>query len=214
MSKLVATRISLQFPPAPPTEPTDTLVLTFRTHYIDLRILRASLSAPSSPVTVDMGFAGTVAHAAPHHSRWEHVVDSHGSTAVDEGEFTLLPNGDEVEAGTTYNPETSREEEYREVWRQVPVERGAPAYVLESDRGAAKIFAGRIGLYYQAMGQTGAGGRGYSARRWQMEAGVWRLVYEIGEIDLPGPLDVGEVDEGDRLRIGGVVYVVREAYAI
>ncbi|TFK52876.1 hypothetical protein OE88DRAFT_1733865 [Heliocybe sulcata] len=218
MSKLVATRISLQFPPSPPTEPTDTLVLTFRSHYIDLRVLRSSLSSSPSQIAVDMGFAGTVSHNAPNHSKWEHVVDSNGSDEIDEGIFTLLPNGDEVEGGTTYNPDTGREEEYKEVWRQIPVEKGAPAYFLESvdtaKTAGTKIFVGRIGLYFQAMGQTGSGGRGYSAKRWQLESGKWRLVYEIGGIDLPRPHDIGEVQEGDYLRVGVVSYLVREAYTI
>ncbi|EPQ50808.1 hypothetical protein GLOTRDRAFT_141312 [Gloeophyllum trabeum ATCC 11539] len=227
MSKLAATRISLQLPPGAPSEETDTLVLTFRAHYIDLRVLRSSLSSSPQRVEVDEGFAGTLTHASPAHTRWTHVVDSNGSDKLDEGTFTLLPNGDEVEEGLTEAGGT-----YREVWRQVPVEAGAPAWFLESTspspstssspstkdtrmgEGGEKVFAARMGLYYLTMGQTGARGRGYSAQRWQLEGGAWRRVYKVGGMRLPEPSEVGEVREGEEVWVGGRGYVVREAYAI
>ncbi|EPQ50807.1 hypothetical protein GLOTRDRAFT_141311 [Gloeophyllum trabeum ATCC 11539] len=217
----VSTRLSLQFPPRPASENTDTLVLTFHSHYLDLRVLRCPSTSATSPSPlsppIEWAFAGTLAHPSPARTTWQHAIDSRGPSGVDTGVSTALDNGDTLEEGEMRDPDSDTGEvrAYREVWRRVPVEREARAWCLESEEGEGKVFVGRVGLYFLALGQRG---EAFAARRWQLEDGRWREVYRIntGALAVPAPGDVPEeqVREGAVVQVKGRAYVVREAYAV
>ncbi|KZT26113.1 hypothetical protein NEOLEDRAFT_1047798, partial [Neolentinus lepideus HHB14362 ss-1] len=111
----VSTRLHIRFPPAPAYEDTDTLVLTFHTYYLDLRVQRTSPG-------LSWAFAGTLTHPEPNRTIWEHRIDSRAFRGVDAGVSTALDNGDTLEVGEMVNPATGMVEGYEEVWRAVPVE--------------------------------------------------------------------------------------------
>jgi hypothetical protein len=134
----VSTRVSISWPPAPPTEDSSVLVLSSCPYvitsdssalpfllYLDLR-----LSLPVSPLsTITWGFAG-IRHTLrkdPHPKfRWDHFIDSRrgleGDDTVDEAETIISRDAAsgidyEIETGIGWNQVSGLAQRYEEVWR-------------------------------------------------------------------------------------------------
>jgi len=140
----ISRRVSIAWPPAPPVEPTSTLVLTAPSKtFIDIRLLlpspSSSLNDPPSPselpdgTTLYWAFAGTSSHdSLTNHAKWTHSVDSrypNPSDVVDSGQFETLKNGDTLERGTMRGLDNGEVKPYQEVWRDEVVS-GAECIVL------------------------------------------------------------------------------------
>lgn len=100
------------------------------------------------------------------HCVWKHDVDSNGPGGGDEGDMFLLPNGDCMEVGSMENPETGRNEMYKEYWTEPPAPTDAdyitklPCVVAETIPSQQCPRRGRmirVGDYIQAVIETGAG---------------------------------------------------------
>jgi hypothetical protein len=143
-----------------------------------------------------------------------HPLDSHslspGSSNPDEpgdiGEFSKLPNGDDLEVGEMAAPHLNgKVTPYEEVWRTVDLEsspspddgvsHGAKEWVLEGASGVERdgemVFFARIRGYFIALKRnTERGGTGeadvytYSALREDFDdvAGRWKRVYAVGNV--------------------------------
>jgi hypothetical protein len=147
--------------------------------------------------------------------RWIKLIDSLGPSDPDEGSFTTLPNGDDLETGSMPHPDTGKVTEYEEVWRNLkPREGVAWAWILQSVDG--KTFLGRIGGGYMALRQ--GEGKAFGARReeWDVDKG-WSVKYEIGVVGgMPSLAAVGEdVFDGERgWIVGDNVEVLGEQFVV
>ena len=89
------------------------------------------------------------------HCKFSHDIDSRGSGASDEGDMFLLPNGDCIEMGIMLNPETGKEELYKEYWTAAPstgVHR--PGYIVAEwveESGYLRGIAIRVADYLQVI---------------------------------------------------------------
>ncbi|EKV11268.1 Cytochrome P450 [Penicillium digitatum] len=202
-------RISFRWVTAPAEETTDTVVMSVKNWYIDLRIETATGKT-------DWAIAGEriVESQEPLRVTFSHELDSHNAfETVDCGTFVPLPNGDDLEMGSMprYDLPGAPVKEYEEVWRELPFREGpeGPAkglsWVLESDDGdfgngegeitVDKTFLGRIWGTYLALRQTQVhtrqttpsgelvikkSGADVSARREEWESG-WKEKYSVGE---------------------------------
>jgi len=115
-------------------------------------------------------------------AKFIHLVDSrvpHDPLSVkDEGLFTKLPNGDDLETGTMLNPSTGHEMSYEEIWRTLPVTTDKMT-LLESSGDRDKTFLGRIGRWFQGIGVTDFD-REVHAVRGEFIDGGWRTVFCVG----------------------------------
>jgi hypothetical protein len=151
--------------------------------------------------------------------RFLKTLDSLGVTEPDEGSFTKLPNGDDFETGKMPCPERGMEvTEYEEVWRQIPHVAGPNrAWILESKGEGRKIFLGRIGGGYMAVGDKK--GDSFAARReeWDESKRRWFVKYAIGDVDdVPSIAEVGTdglEDEAD-WQMGNTVLVLGREYLV
>lgn len=192
----ISQRVSIAWPPAPPSEPTSTLVLTaFKKTFVDIRLLLPSPSlypiSPPSPselpdgTTLYWAFAGTSSHdSVTNQAKWTHTVDSRypdPSNVVDQGEFETLENGDTVERGTMQDFDDGRVKPYQEVWRD-EVDEGAECVVLELDNTTEGVrtvgVVVRLGDWCQGVLRDG---EKVTAERWYQR----RLVFRHGEGQLP-----------------------------
>lgn len=122
-----------------------------------------------------------------------------------------------------YNPSSGKNEPYEETWRRLPVEEDAPYYVLETvdgshdddepggkGKGRGKVFIGRLGNRAMLLGRDGAGT--WIARRWTLEEGTWRTVYNIGVTSESSPADLaaGNLRVGVEFEYRGSHWVIRE----
>ncbi|KAJ5308743.1 hypothetical protein PENANT_c013G08511 [Penicillium antarcticum] len=167
-----STRISIRWLPDPPSETTDTIVMSVKDWYLDLRMEKGTGA-------IDWAIAGRriVEGQDPLRVSFSHELDSHDAfESVDCGTFVTLPNGDDLETGIMPRPDLPGAPEcaYEEVWRELAF-RGGPggeggfgiSWVLESDnengdgdgekeRGVqvVKTFLGRIWGTYLALRQV------------------------------------------------------------
>lgn len=121
----ISSRAFIQWPPAPRSEPTSTLVLTSsQRQFVDIRILQNK--APDTEAAIDWAFAGRSASSSVGGkvlSQWHHWVDSTSlkpEDVIDKGE--MLPgdaDGVALEKGEMVNPGTGLVAEYIEGWRDV-----------------------------------------------------------------------------------------------
>ncbi|GHJ89827.1 hypothetical protein NliqN6_6229 [Naganishia liquefaciens] len=132
-----STRVSIQWQDDPPIEETETLVLTFPTHYLDLRVY---LAGHPQHGHIQWAQAGDVKliHAADAADDDNHAAaanlpslefiprinsvpppPSHIPKLADQASFETLPNGDVQEFGSMFNPDRMRNESYIEVWRRM-----------------------------------------------------------------------------------------------
>ncbi|KAJ6045066.1 hypothetical protein N7460_006421 [Penicillium canescens] len=167
-----STRISIRWLPDPPSETTDTIVMSVKDWYLDLRMEKET-------GMIDWAIAGQriVESQDPLRVSFSHELDSHDAfESVDCGTFVSLPNGDDLETGVMPRSDLpgAPECEYEEVWRELPFREGPEggngnggiSWVLESDNGdisgsdregevqVVKTFLGRIWGTYLALRQT------------------------------------------------------------
>ncbi|KAL4772569.1 hypothetical protein BDW60DRAFT_222475 [Aspergillus nidulans var. acristatus] len=143
MTKRLSTRISLRWPPEPPFENTDTLVLSVGNWYVDLRVDRET-------ATLDWAIAGErLQNANSNEVLFTHELDSRSAFGVaDCGTFSALPNGDDLEVGVMPRPDLpgAPVSKYEEVWRELPFLRMEGhenvSFVLESATGGAQLKEG------------------------------------------------------------------------
>ncbi|KAJ5921751.1 hypothetical protein N7454_009225 [Penicillium verhagenii] len=145
-----STRISLRWLPEPAHETTDTIVMSVKDWYLDLRMDQNShqidwaiagqriveSQEPLAKLEADVEYAFLVRVS------FTHELDSHDAfESADCGTFVTLPNGDDLETGSMPRPDLpgAPETEYEEVWRELPFRegpegsKGGLSWVLESD---------------------------------------------------------------------------------
>ncbi|TVY29257.1 hypothetical protein LHYA1_G002928 [Lachnellula hyalina] len=178
MSARASTRISIAWPPAAPSEPTDTLVLGVGGWYVDLRITKSDLS-------IDWAMAGErlTVPENPGTIRFSHHIDSRGFYGIDKGDFSTLPNGDDLEVGTMPAPHLDgKVAPYEEVWREYAMPAsGTTSWILRSSD--KKTFVGKIGGYYIALGEREVGG--FAALREEIDRDTksWSVKYKVGPFE-------------------------------
>ncbi|GAO47820.1 hypothetical protein G7K_2018-t1 [Saitoella complicata NRRL Y-17804] len=179
---LVSRRISIRLLPAPPSEPTDTLVLngggTSR-FFTDFRPLL------QDPGDCEWVFAGCKEKLANGKNEWVHLIDNRGpSESPDVGTSETLLNGDELERGEMNNPETRELCAYEEVWRDEDVPPGSKVVVAQLRRGdGIHGICVQVGTDYQGVVQDTTGH--VTAQRSRYENGEWGVTEKYGEgVDL------------------------------
>ena len=190
----ISRRISIAWPPGPPSEPTSTLVLTALNNiFIDIRLLFPSPSlSPMDPpsaselpdgMTLYWAFAGTRAYdKLTNEGKWTHKVDSRyldRSDVVDSGHFETLENGDTLERGTMMDFDDGKVKFYQEVWRDEVVG-GAECLVLQLNNTTTDAvgIVVRLGEWCQGILREGDK---VTVERWYQK----RLVFRHGEGQLP-----------------------------
>ncbi|KAF7169416.1 hypothetical protein CNMCM5623_002146 [Aspergillus felis] len=236
----LSTRVSLRWLPDPAFENTDTIVLSLKGWYVDLRVDKASGE-------IDWAIAGQriVESQEPLRVLFTHAIDSHNAfDAVDCGNFTALPNGDDLETGSMprWDLPGAPVGEYEEVWRELPFRDGPEgpgrgvSWVLESrggERGVsqggstvARTFIARIWGTYVALRQeqTHNGGDSkdvpknggeVSARReeWDSASG-WKTKYGLGpDVDKLPSMTTIDTGDGD-WSIGSEVVLSGQPYIV
>ncbi|KAF7592008.1 hypothetical protein BBP40_000788 [Aspergillus hancockii] len=85
--------------------------------------------------------------------RFSHIIDSTGVYGPDEGIFTKLPNGDDLETGTMACAHIDGQlAPYEEIWRNLPAPQpGSISWTLYSADNGGKSFMGKIGGYYLVL---------------------------------------------------------------
>lgn len=151
--------------------------------------------------------------------RWTHIIDSLDLTVPDDAHFEKLPNGDDLEIGTTPAPHKGGElTDYEEVWRDV-TQKATPdelSWILQSSDGTA--FAGKVGSIYLTIHKASDGT--FAARRQERgESGqAWKTSYESGNLSgLPTASQAIEIleapdatwTEGQTVKVGDTEYVFR-----
>ncbi|EED14839.1 hypothetical protein TSTA_043140 [Talaromyces stipitatus ATCC 10500] len=134
MNIRASTLISVQWPPEPVSEGPDTLVLSVGTYYVDLRVNRHDGS-----IYWTLAGRRIVVSEDPRKVKFTHEIDSHKphrnassdetddedeeeEEVADEGEFTKLPNGDDLEIGEMPAPHLGgKVAAYREIWRELKI---------------------------------------------------------------------------------------------
>ncbi|KAJ5106318.1 hypothetical protein N7456_002993 [Penicillium angulare] len=207
-----STRISIRWVPEPAFENTDTIVMSVKDWYLDLRMDKETNA-------IDWAIAGQrlIESQDPLRVSFTHELDSHNAfESADCGTFVSLPNGDDLETGSMPRPDVSGTpiSDYEEVWRELPFRDGPEgsgngiSWVLESDDGdleekagtsnVSKTFLGRIWGTYLALQQeltvvrekdasgvwkVSKSGKNVSARREDWESGSgWREKYVVGAV--------------------------------
>ena len=141
-----------------------------------------------------------------------HPIDSHCANPSDEehageadvGDFSKLPNGDDLETGEMAAPHLGgRIMPYEEVWRELkgsaanepadPLSGGAEGWVLEAaDEEVVKSFYARVGGFFLAVRRKTMGGSDRSGQRYEYSAvreefdettGKWNAKYAVGEVE-------------------------------
>jgi hypothetical protein len=144
------------------------------------------------------------------------MIDSLGPSEPDEGSFTPLPNGDDLETGSMPCPEKGGAvTDYEEVWRGLrPREGSQYAWILQSvDR---KTFLGRIGGGYMALHEGEKGGFGARREEWDINQG-WTIKYEIGGVEgVPSLAAIGNIifDGEESWKIGHIVMISGKEYEV
>lgn len=209
----ISVRQYIRWPPAPPSEPTSTVVLTSPSrHFIDVRILihdepgKGDVHGDSK---LDWAFAGTSSsqpgqEPGTRHAVWRHWVDSHSTepeTVRDEAVVneTGGPDGSELESGRMVNPETGAEADYEEAWSSVePLvdlgSEGRPACVVlrtwDDDRGVRGMLI-RLGQFCQGILRDRDA---VTVERWNWDQdGGWSLSARFGQDRLPVKALLGDM---------------------
>ena len=201
----ISVRQHIRWPPAPPSEPTSTVVLTSPSrHFVDVRILASNghgEGGGNGDMKLDWAFAGTSSsqpgrEPGTRHAVWRHWVDSHATEPemVRDEAFVREgagPGGSELETGRMVNPETGVEADYEEAWSSLEpsVEPGsegrATCVVLrtwDDDRGVRGVVV-RLGQFCQGILRDRDA---VTVERWVWERdGGWSLSVRYGEGTLP-----------------------------
>ncbi|RFU25054.1 hypothetical protein B7463_g11285, partial [Scytalidium lignicola] len=158
-------------------------------------------------------FVGIFSHGM--RVKFTHLIDSHdidgsGECGDDVGEFTKLPNGDDLEIGEMPAPHLGEQvRPYKEVWRELMTDRKVQGeyWIIESIDGSdtqiedktttlRRTFYARAGGFFLALRQTkervskeGSDNFfynvGFSAIRQDLdvETNCWSSKYSIGKVD-------------------------------
>lgn len=169
---------------------------------------------------LEWAFAGTAENAGSVSGGgtrrvWKHWVDSRkkdATGATDEGIMTPYQGegGDgeelELETGRMVNPATGQEQDYEELWAEVPNEpAGNPSSKLcvvmvaqHSKSGTPTGLVIRLGRYCQGVLRVGDK---FVVERWlwSVQAGTWKRVVRIGDGEIPCSLCC---NEGGKLSVG------------
>lgn len=150
--------------------------------------------------------------------RWVHIIDSNSAHATpDEGSFSKLPNGDDLEIGSMPCPEKGGViTPYEEIWRKIPPSSGSNLSWILQTTGDGNTFIGRIGGGFIALQQ---GENGFAARSesWDDASGKWVEKYAIGPLEgSPSMVAIGEraLDGEERWTIGETVEVQGRKYVV
>ncbi|CAG9954252.1 unnamed protein product [Clonostachys rosea f. rosea IK726] len=172
-------RISIRWLPEPAYEDTDTVALNVGGYFIDLRVVKETGS-------IQWSRAGEriLLKENPLTFRWTHIIDSLDLTVPDEAHFERLPNGDDLEIGSTPCPHKGGAlTEYEEVWRDTTSrkEPGDLSWILQSADGTT--FIGRVGTIYLAIRKSETGD--FSARREDLSSSsqTWEVTFESGKVE-------------------------------
>lgn len=185
-SPTISERVSFRWTPDPPSEPTNTLVLTSPSGYfVDVRLLKATESGHES---LQWAFAGRAFHTTvggQSKGSWTHLVDSkHPAGFEDQGIFEELPNGDSLEKGTMVDEQTGEIREYEEVWHDYLAD--PPRYrVVEGSgnqmNGYFVVMASHaLGIVKDAENRLGVS-------KWREELGEWHLIFAYGDLQAQLP---------------------------
>ncbi|TVY13543.1 hypothetical protein LARI1_G009261, partial [Lachnellula arida] len=211
MPARASTRISIAWPPAAPSEPTDTLVLGVEGWYVDLRITKSDLS-------IDWAMAGEriTVPEQPATVRFSHHIDSRGFYGIDQGDFSQLPNGDDLEVGTMPAPHLDgKVAPYEEVWREYAAPApGTTSWILRSSD--KKTFVGKIGGYYIALGEREVGG--FAALREEMDVNTksWSAKYKVGPFETLPSLEANQrlFENKGGWKLGDVIYADGQQFQV
>ena len=129
--------------------------------------------------------------------KFTHEIDSRGYTAPDEGIFTKLPNGDDLETGEMPRPEKDDVvTPYEEIWHEFPAPPEASvSWILRGDSSEdGTTFLGRLEDAYMAFKKTPQGA--FTALREERDTKTdeWKVKYLIGSEKLPSMNDVLSCD--------------------
>jgi hypothetical protein len=218
----ISRRISIRFLPSPPSEPTNTLVLTAgiptssqcSNFFVDFRPLSAS------PSECEWAFAGYKVQPHPNKSRWIHLIDSRGAEwegehgIEDSGVFETLPNGDELERGEMLNPVSGKVGPYEEVWRDEPLPPNLQVTVaLTETDGGVKGVVVRMGQWLQGILRISPDE--VVASRYWWAAGDWALRANYGAPHYPDTIPTNALEgraTGDQFTHGGRLWTVALTY--
>jgi hypothetical protein len=186
-------RISIRWLPEPVYEDTETIALNVGGYFVDLRVNKKDatiqwsragerillqshprksclpLTGILAPILRLTGLLATF--------RWTHIIDSLDLTVPDEAYFKKLPNGDDLEIGTTPCPfKGGVPTNYEEVWRDVTsTDPGDFCWILQSADGMT--FLGRVGSNYLAIQKELNGG--FAARKEDcIPSEGWQVAFE------------------------------------
>jgi hypothetical protein len=166
--------------------------------------------------------------------KFTHDLDSHHDSdssepAPDVGDFSTLPNGDDLEVGEMPNPDADgKVMAYEEVWRQLDwsagIQPGSINWVLESTDGEGslpgfKVFYAKLGRFFLAVSKTSERQNAvFSALRQDLDTslGKWKSLYEIG--DMSNLVKIDSQDDGlqsdKSWTVGQVVLVGKIRYVV
>lgn len=266
MAIRASTRLSIRWPPAEASEPTDTLVLSVGDYYVDLRTAKSdqsidwalagqqsvisenpaekscklrflhSLLSWASPPSRKLPFEFLTSALMLHYLvkvKFTHPFDSHYVRDQEEqepdiGEFSKLPNGDDLETGVMAAPHLDNKiMPYEEVWHELDpgqgpaaTNNGSSAWVIESVDEAwttkegtpTKSHYAKAGKYFlglRRMKPVNSSSLAFSAIRqeWSADEGKWTTIYKIGDVDGMFVQSEGEDankpwKEGDKVEVG------------
>lgn len=204
----LSTRISIRWLPEAASEPTDTLVIGVGDYYMDLRMTKAD-------ATIDWAMAGQriVLSEDPAKVQFTHIIDSRGYTEPDQGTFSQLPNGDDLETGTMPCPEKGNVmTDYEEVWRDLPVtgeSGGRAAWIVQSvDDVEGTTFVGRLGNAFMAFRKSRDGSFFAKREEWGEKENRWQTKYLVGDHSTPWLEGAGDwsLREESSWSVGEVVH--------
>ncbi|KAK6495024.1 hypothetical protein TWF481_003052 [Arthrobotrys musiformis] len=194
----ISTRLGISWAPDFQTsEPTDTLVLTGRTYFVDQRLFPQLTPSPSP---VSWAFAGTRSSQPvpdkPGYTKcsWTHFVSSVSFKAnekpVDEGVLGPHPTWPDnpvfaLETGRMVNPDTGVLTDYKEHWQDNDAKEGDEVVFWEYGNDETgpdnRGFVGIVGQH--ALGVGRVNGVFWTWRAEKAEDGVWKLERSVLERD-------------------------------
>ncbi|KAI9745923.1 MAG: hypothetical protein M1818_000604 [Claussenomyces sp. TS43310] len=211
MAAEASVRISLRWVADPPAETQDVLALNVGDYFVDLRY---SLKEK----TIEWAMAGErlILSEEPYKCRWTRVIDSLGEYGFDEGIFTKLPNGDDLETGEMASPDHGGAvTKYEEVWRTGPlasIKKGG--CVLQSVADGGKTFLGLVGGYYLALRERDDQPFAAAREDWNKTKEAWEKTYRSGAVDdIPSAAALEETvfqaKVGQVITLDGLEFTVR-----
>lgn len=177
------------------------------------------LKAEPDTLKIDWAFAGTAASSDGAHAYetlnpgrtciWTHWIDTHKPFGYQEmGSMYKQADGTILEIGMMESPATGMKMEYHEVWEDpVPqiIHRGsgkAVSHAIELAKERSKGTIIRVGDWIQGLRIDGEGkDKKVTVERWHWHEtedpkGEWKIMFKIGEGELPCWYVIDEDDVG------------------